>query len=108
LQTQKKCTGHGLDYNDLAIAQNLLYNFCGGGAHLHDRRVIFSHGGAHAYVCNYGGANSCADHEAQAAFSSLQGHCGNRNAPLGGWYHLKDWAKTYGYDAAGAEVCGNI
>ncbi|KAG4274907.1 hypothetical protein FPRO04_08915 [Fusarium proliferatum] len=102
------CTGAGLDYSDLSGAQVQLYNYCGGSAPLTSNLMVFVHGSAKAYVCNYGGANTCADHEAKAAFASLSGNYGNPSSPLGGWYWLKDWAKTYGYDAEGADVCTNL
>ncbi|KAF5550401.1 hypothetical protein FNAPI_7736 [Fusarium napiforme] len=104
------CTGAGLDYSDLSGAQVQLYNYCGSSATMPSKLMVFVHGTAKAYICNYAdaGKNTCADHEAKAAFASLSGNCGNPSSPLGGWYFLKDWQKTYGYDAAGADVCGNL
>ncbi|KAJ3547619.1 hypothetical protein NM208_g1424 [Fusarium decemcellulare] len=102
------CSGEGLDYSDLSSAQVQLYNYCGAGAALTSKIMVFTHGNVKAYVCNYGGDNTCADHEAKAAFGSLSGTCGNPSSPLGGWYWLSDWAKTYGYDAAGADICTNM
>lgn len=85
------CTTNILDGLDLANAQYTLEGYCQGTANEGSAdvpsktHVSFVSNGSVAYVCNYGKKNHCVPSEAQAAFASLGGDCGNIDAPLGGW-----------------------
>ena len=85
------CTTSVLNPDDLANAQYSLENYCegegsAGSADVPSKHhVTFVSNGAVAYVCNYGKKNICTPSEAQAAYASLGGDCGNPSAPLGGW-----------------------
>ena len=80
------CTTHVLDPTDLSVAQYSLETYCEGNADVPSKKHVTGvSNGAVAFVCNYGKKNMCSPSEAQAAFASLGGDCGNVDAPLGGW-----------------------
>ena len=81
------CTNNILNPQDLAIAQYNLENYCKDSSNVPSKDHITAVSkGSVAYVCNYGGKNTCNAGEAQASFASLGGDCGNPSAPRGGWY----------------------
>ena len=76
-----------MSYSDLSRAQAALYDYCGASNVIPSPSNFISYkiNDAIAYSCNYGGPNTCADHEAKAAFAEIAGHCGVPSAPVGGW-----------------------
>lgn len=80
------CTTRVLDPDDLVMAQYMLEDYCQDGADVPSKKhITYVSNNAVAYVCNYGKKNHCISSEAQAAYASLSGDCGNLSAPLGGW-----------------------
>ncbi|KAK4158737.1 hypothetical protein QBC43DRAFT_339751 [Cladorrhinum sp. PSN259] len=100
------CTKGKVDQNELDQALTCFGDWCAAGNKIPpDNGEFCSVGSSMIYACNYGGWNPCYINELVAAWAAIQRDCGVGN---GGWWFNPSWAKTYGVDAAGANICANL